>query len=257
MQIALLVAKVSAPTGQLLADLLTKHGHQIVSLDKAKGVVCYGVPYVGALPALNAKAGTFDNLEQIKKLAASGVRVPPIVDDIEKADWEHMKFPMLAREAKHHGGKDIKAVMQAEEIGWRKQSGSAFFTQYIPIAEEFRAWVYRRRIKAVYKKEMKWPEKFKRIGRNFQNGFAFSFVEKEALHPLLHIHTVKAVYALGLDFGAVDIILGKDGHFYVLEVNTAPGVSEGIRQGITGLASGISRWANSGFKKQNTGVVIE
>ena len=33
-----------------------------------------------------------------------------------------------------------------------------------------------------------------------------------------------AVEALGLDFGAVDIILGKNGIWYVLEVNTACGL---------------------------------
>jgi len=251
MNIALLVAKVSAPTGQTLANLLAEKGVNVVSLEKAQAVVCYGVGYTGELAALNAKAGTLDNLQQIKKLAECGVRVPPIVDDIEKADWEHLQFPMLAREAKHHGGKDIRPVLQQEEAPWRKAAGAAFFTQYIPVAEEFRAWVYRRRVQAVYKKEMKYPEKFKRIGRNWQNGFAFSFVEKDQRHIAMAGIAAKSVFSVGLDFGAVDIILGKEGSFYVLEVNSAPGVSEGIRQGITSLASSIVRWTVNGCKKQS------
>jgi D-alanine-D-alanine ligase-like ATP-grasp enzyme len=36
--------------------------------------------------------------------------------------------------------------------------------------------------------------------------------------------SVEAVAALGLDFGAVDIIEDKEGNFYVLEINTAPGL---------------------------------
>jgi len=36
---------------------------------------------------------------------------------------------------------------------------------------------------------------------------------------------VSAVEALGLTFGAVDLIVGDDGHTYILEVNTAPACS--------------------------------
>ena len=43
------------------------------------------------------------------------------------------------------------------------------------------------------------------------------------------MEATKAVAALGLDFGAVDVIYNeKYGRAYVLEVNTAPGLGEGI-----------------------------
>jgi hypothetical protein len=219
--------------------------------NEAEGIISYGVPYKGNRPCLNAQAGNLNNLQQIKLLAERGVRVPPFVIDIEQADWSRIEFPMFAREEKHHGGKDIRPVMQIEEIQWRKDSGSKFFTQYIPVETEYRAWVYRRRIQAVYTKEMKYPDKFKRIGRNWQNGFAFSFIEKTVRPPEVGPLAAKAVFALGLDFGAVDIIKGKDNRFYVLEVNSAPGVSEGIRQGISSLSNSIIKWAKGGYKKQN------
>jgi D-alanine-D-alanine ligase-like ATP-grasp enzyme len=34
------------------------------------------------------------------------------------------------------------------------------------------------------------------------------------------------VYALGLDFGAVDILRDDEGKWYVLEINTAPGIAD-------------------------------
>lgn len=37
---------------------------------------------------------------------------------------------------------------------------------------------------------------------------------------------VKSVTALGLDFGAVDVVMDEGCHYYVLEVNTAPGLSD-------------------------------
>ena len=60
----------------------------------------------------------------------------------------------------------------------------------------------------------------------------------------------QAVDALGLDFGAVDIILGADGRYSVLECNSAPGV-ESPRQAITSLVNHIERWARNGFKRRN------
>jgi len=43
-----------------------------------------------------------------------------------------------------------------------------------------------------------------------------------------------AVDALGYDFGAPDIILGEDGSFYTLEVNSAPGLND----------PGVKKWAS-------------
>jgi glutathione synthase/RimK-type ligase-like ATP-grasp enzyme len=52
---------------------------------------------------------------------------------------------------------------------------------------------------------------------------------------------------LGLDFGAVDVLLGRDGKFYVLECNTAPGVEGEGRQVIQALARKIANWVKKGY----------
>ncbi len=49
-----------------------------------------------------------------------------------------------------------------------------------------------------------------------------------------------AVSALGLDFGAADIIQDKHGKLYVLEVNTAPGLTSD--DGVAVYANAFVAW---------------
>lgn len=63
------------------------------------------------------------------------------------------------------------------------------------------------------------------------------FKSTAAMRTIAH----KAIAALGLTFGAVDIAQTKDGKFIVLEVNRAPGI-EG--NSIRGYADVIKRWAD-------------
>lgn len=45
---------------------------------------------------------------------------------------------------------------------------------------------------------------------------------RKVLTPEQSETAIKAVQSLGLDFGAVDMVIGDDGNAYVLEVNTGP-----------------------------------
>lgn len=58
--------------------------------------------------------------------------------------------------------------------------------------------------------------------RNHDNGWVFCR-NGETIHPTVKAASLMAVSALGLDFGACDVMF-KDGKAYVLEVNTAPGI---------------------------------
>jgi D-alanine-D-alanine ligase-like ATP-grasp enzyme len=69
-----------------------------------------------------------------------------------------------------------------------------------------------------------------RLIRNLANGWIFA-VDKvvfasPAIEQDVKQQAIAAVACLGLDFGAVDVIVDKDAtKAYVLEVNTAPGLS--------------------------------
>lgn len=231
-------------TAPLLAEQLAVMGVQLGTGPEAGGIVSYGVAVNSPLPTLNAAAGTFDKFEELTRLREAGISVP-----LFSVDGAGLAFPILGRKRHHSKAKDIIPILQNDrEFEWRKAGGASdYFVQYIPLDREFRVWGYRRRPLATYEKVLSWPDKYKHIGRNFDNGFAFAFMAE----PPGEAETLgcAAIQALGLDFGAADILLGKDGRYYVLEVNTAPGV-QGPRQCIVNLAQKIAKWEQLGFPRR-------
>jgi hypothetical protein len=238
---------VKGETGVLLGQLLTEAGlHINTSGERAEAIVSYGVPITSSLPMLNGSAGRINKYEELQRLQSAGVLVPP-----HALDGRGLTFPILGRKFKHSKAKDIVPILQNDiEFQWRTQGGACdYFVQYIPRRREYRVWSYRRRPIACYEKVMRYPERYSvgrtaGIGWNWGHGFAFEYYREapEALKTL----GAQAVEAVGLDFGAVDIIHGMDDQLYTLEVNSAPGVQQ-VRHGIAALAKKIVKWHNLGY----------
>lgn len=105
------------------------------------------------------------------------------------------------------------------------------YTLYIPKFDEYRVHVINGNIIDIQRKALRngWVEenpgqKPNYKVRNHANGFVYV---RGDINPPPHItdQAVKAVNAIKLDFGAVDIIWNaKRERAYVLEINTAPGV---------------------------------
>lgn len=231
------IADGCGPTGRTLRDL--------VGVVRGNGVVCWGMGYGGELPALNRHASRYDKLEQLRVLRDAGVLTVPFFERLPEGAEN---YPLLGRRLRHHGGRDIQLIMQPGDAA---HCGADFYTRYIPRQTEYRTWVYRRRHLGTYEKVLAHPERYNRIGANFRNGFAFNLVPGEGVADEIRNLGSATVTALGLDFGAVDILRGMDGRYYVLEANTAPGAESEDRFGIRNLASKIRRWADLGFPRRN------
>lgn len=251
-------ANCSAKTAQWLTDLLREKYELDVDYKRVDGdaVICYGWGVETKLPTINGNAGKLNNLQQIETLHKKGnVAVPQFVTDIKRADFSRINFPMLARQSRHDGGGfDIMPVMQEEEIPWRAAAGADFFVEYIPRAVEYRVWVYRRQVLALYRKEMKHPEKYTGIGCNEKDGFEHVYQAEYRNFPGIRYvlsYAKRAVFDLGLDFGGVDIIVDKRGGVYVLEVNSAPGANGPEAVGLKRLANKINKWVLAGFPAQS------
>lgn len=100
------------------------------------------------------------------------------------------------------------------------------YTKYIPKRNEYRLHVFdgevffeqrKARKKDVPNEEINWQI------RNHANGFIFAH-QDVILPDAARLEAIRAVDALGLDFGAVDLVHGIDDVYYVLEVNTACGL---------------------------------
>lgn len=228
----LLIADCSRETGSLLTEYMEERG--VIITSQTTNVISYGVHKRGALNGVCGRGKIFN----MKRMEERGVRTVPWFegDNIPR----NFSFPLLARKTHGYGGKDLIPVFQPEEITWRIASGWDWFSQYIPIQQEYRCWIFRDHCLDVYKKVMNRPNEYKYIGRNFRNGFDFQLVngEEDVVNE-----AIKAVSALDLDFAAIDLLRGKDGLVYVLETNTAPGaIKSGAQKTLGKLADCMVEW---------------
>lgn len=246
------IAQGCGPTGRTLANLIRAAGHNVSgdNWQRADAVVCWGTGYTGQLPSLNRNAGRVNKLEELRRIQAAGLPTPALY-----TDRRVVMYPALGRQLHHHGGTDIKLALEANDVDFLLQQGAAqFFTGFVPSRTEYRFWVYRRRHLGAYEKVLAYPqERLRRwrVGRNYANGYAFRLMPEAAIPREGVDLAARTVDTLGLDFGAVDVLHGQDGRFYVLECNSAPGVEGEGRQVIQALARKIARWAGNNYPRRN------
>lgn len=119
-------------------------------------------------------------------------------------------------------GKGIVIAHTADEV-----IQAPLYTLYIKKKKEFRVHVYNGEVIDVQQKRKRknFQGEVNTAIRNYDNGWVYcrdGIEEPDGLRCL----GIDAVKALGLDFGAVDIIWNeRERQAYVLEINTAPGLS--------------------------------
>ena len=162
---------------------------------------------------------------QLDVLKSKGILVPDIVcERYYFLSISRVLFPLLARKIKHFGGKDIMFLRTRGSMFKRikRVKKRDFFVKYIPKEAEFRVHVLGDTVVNICKKihSNKTGEHHPHIWCN-DRGWTLIDYSGEHFEELKELG-LKAKNALEYDFGAVDIGLGKDGKFYVFEVNSAP-----------------------------------
>jgi len=164
-------------------------------------------------PATN-KIATFEILEK-----GSVNHVPYTTSSEVAQGWQKEGYTVFARTAGGQGGNNITVVLPDETLPERE-----LYTQYVKKKKEFRVHVFNGKVIDVQEKRKKSGKEVNQLIRSHSNGWVFCHQNIEE-PPELRSLGIAAVQALGLDFGAVDIIWNQ--HYnkcYVLEVNTAPGL---------------------------------
>jgi len=133
---------------------------------------------------------------------------------------EEYGYPILGRKKQHARGTDIKLVLQERDL--RKRCD--YYTVYIPTNREYRIHVVEDEVIRVQGKYLDNPKEQVAYMRNYATGYRFR-TPRMRLHSDRLRMAREAVKCLGLQFGAVDLLVADDGTGYVLEVNTAPSCS--------------------------------
>lgn len=221
----LIYSSQTSVTGRRLGEFFGfEHGTQAPDSPRPDKLLRWGssrgVPLIPSDDTFNYKDAvnrTTDKFGSLQVLKDAGVPVPN-----HSRDHRELDYPLLGRDRNHYGGTDIELILQSQDA---ELCSSDYYVEYIPTQREYRFHVIDGEVVKVSHKRCDEPEDYTPYCRNYQNGHRF-------VHPPDDIHerakpiATRAVEALGLDFGALDVILGEDNHFRVLEVNTAPSLSE-------------------------------
>jgi glutathione synthase/RimK-type ligase-like ATP-grasp enzyme len=198
---------------------LIKHQNSRFQPGRGKIVINWGssqCPYEAVnrdpRPAQN-KLLTFNRLD-------GQVDIPAYTTSRVRAqEWLATGNTVLARQRlSSHSGRGIVVVNPGDNL-----PEAPLYVLYVKKKKEFRVHV-------LFGNVIQVQEKRKRNGtehnpiRSHDNGYVYCFEGIVEPDRLRHSAT-QAVQALGLDFGAVDIIWNeRQNRCYVLEVNTAPGI---------------------------------
>ena len=183
------------------------------------------LPYQVVINPPDAVARATNKLTAFAKFTEAGVSHPSWWTEKEAVD---RKSIVLARTKLTGSGGDGIVVCREGDV----LPPAKVYTKYIRKNAEYRLHVFRGAVILIQQKRRDTDAeqtKDQQLIRNHANGWVFAVndvsfrddVQRKECEQL----AVSAVNALGLDFGAVDLITSlKEGKPYVLEVNTAPGI---------------------------------
>lgn len=168
-----------------------------------------------------------NKLKSFELFQEAGVTIPPFFTSKEQANeylGENAGNSVVCRTVLNgHSGAGIVISSSQDDL-----VAAPLYTAYVKKQEEYRYHVFMGQVVDIQRKARKRDVPDDAVNwqvRNLDGGFIFAR-EGVVASPVASEEAVKAVAALGLDFGAVDLIYNaREDKYYVLEVNTAPGLS--------------------------------
>jgi glutathione synthase/RimK-type ligase-like ATP-grasp enzyme len=162
-----------------------------------------------------------DKLYQGQAIAQAGVPIPKIYTNEE--EWVRDGYPDLVKKPREgEGGRGIVLCQKnTNRPGWRYEN---IYMQYIDKIKEFRAMQIGNL--TAYIMEKFPPEGSNPLCWNLHQGAKWQRVSssQRVLCRDINILATKTLAAIHYDIGGVDLMVGRDGHMYILECNSRPGI---------------------------------
>lgn len=177
----------------------------------------------GVLNKKSALADASNKGRCLELLTQAGINTPPAAT---RFDGELL----VGRTEQHVGGSGFFLVTSQRDFELAQRLHCTHFMAYIPTAREYRVHVFNGAVIGAGEKLMGDNATSLHI-RNTGSGWTFRYSNIERIPRDVERVGVEAVQAIGLDFGAVDILKSTANNFYVLEVNTAPSLVKPVEGG--------------------------
>lgn len=165
-----------------------------------------------------------DKVTSLSTMSNANVRTPKFTTNKEEAmQWLADGRTVVCRtKTKSKGGEGI--IICDPEEGATTLPDAPLYTRYLRKKYEYRIHVFNGEVIDYAQKKAKRnrPVTFSKYVRSYNNGWVFCRTNLTRNDSVCQ-EAIKAVNALGLDFGAVDVCWFNDKP-WVLEVNTAPGL---------------------------------
>lgn len=223
-----------------------------------------GVRILNHPNAIRKNRNKIQTLELMKNTRSLSNCIAPFfslnaVDELLNRD--RAEFPLIGRRSHHQGGKGFWLCLTKAQVRKAISAGAEYFQKYIDIDKEYRihiingdvvhavqkvendaenSWISQHRelinnaaegkdldlddetISFVLGKLVKQQTLPDYVIRSNKRGWKFSTVNNPP--AALRDVAIRAVAAVGLDFGAVDCALDVNNAAYIIEINTGPGL---------------------------------
>lgn len=171
-------------------------------------------------------------LASFKAMHEAGVSIPHFTESKQEASKAIQEGKTYVARTVLRGHSGVGIVILEDKI-----VDAPLYVEYVPKKEEYRIHVFNGEVVDIQRKARKKDVPDDQVNwkvRNLANGFIFARGEEVlgAIPEDVLVQAKRAVASLGLDFGAADVIYNdKQKKAYVLEVNTAPGLSGSTLEG--------------------------
>lgn len=202
------------------------------TVEPGSTIICWGATLseMDDVRVLNSMNRSMNKFEEVNKLQAAGVATIKAVKSNSSPTYMR-SLGYIPRSKYHQGGLDLLGMEEERYDYW---------TVKLNFVKEFRVHSFAgKSIRAGQKvlrdgfhvvSEAEWHPNTETLAhpwvRGWDGGWKLSYKDFRST-PEMRDLAHRAVSAMGLVFGAVDMGQTEDGKLYVLEVNTAPGIEGG------------------------------